>query len=489
MAKTPEQFVQTFDGIDRDFDGVYGTQCVDGFKCFLAWAGLPIIATGTGWAAGYWSGRYSLGLGQYFDFIEDQEDLQAGDWAVWDHGSSCTLSHISMFVKRESADRALFFGERQVTNDPAFHTVSLRTDVLGALRWKGWDQSQMKSITIQPGLTVSTIQGRKAYIRGFAEGHRLGLVSAAGDLPETALQPIDKIDTDQAIIYAAMNANYFQMGTDQADPYGTHYGTEMSFTNQFAPHNGQILAYAVMNDGSTFCALDNEYWYEPSEVQMACAPAYCGYYHGQRIDLWSPALKASKSAANTQSILIRTLDRFAFVVIADPISVAEVMAWAETVTDLQDLILMDSGGSTQLMNGFTKVLYTGRQISTALVEYVPKTSEIAPEPEDPGDDADTVIVEDPEPSSAINWAQKLSSRKLWATIVPMLVGILIRFGVAEDIANGIGSLILILVPPIVYMLVEGHVDASRESSRKFMELMIAIMNAITGEEEEDAEDD
>lgn len=145
MAKTPEAFVQQFKGKRIDYDGSYGVQCVDAFKQFCAWVGAPVIATGNGWASGYWLNRNTNGLGKYFYFITDHSQVRRGDWCIWNKGSSCEQSHIAMYWQGVNKYSSSYFGQRQ-GNNREFKFTTLRNDWMGALRWKGFTSASGKSI-------------------------------------------------------------------------------------------------------------------------------------------------------------------------------------------------------------------------------------------------------------------------------------------------------------------------------------------------------
>lgn len=248
-------------------------------------------------------------------------------------------------------------------------------------------------MVIPEGRFEADINGEKVIGYGQRAGQRLGMISAEGDPPLRALQTIGKIDDPSVTIYASMNANYFQMSTDQSDPYGTHYGTEISLTNHFTPHKGNVLAYALMLDGKSFAAPDSEFWYTKGEVQFACAPAYIAYLRGNKVDLWSQAFRPTKAGANTQSMLIRTADRFALAVCAGKVTVEQCVSWAEKNVDgLMDLCFMDSGGSSQLMIGYEFPVYTGRMIPNVLSFYTAKSELDIPDESEP----DEPVITEPE---------------------------------------------------------------------------------------------
>lgn len=243
-------------------------------------------------------------------------------------------------------------------------------------------------MVIPEGPFESEINGMKVIGYGQRQGQKLGMISADGPYPMTALQDIKKIDSPMALIYASMNANYFQMNKDQADPYGTHYGTEISFTNHFTPHQGNVVAYGVKHDGMSVGATDNEFYWTAVDLQFACAPAYIAYLRGQKVSLWSSAFRNTKNNPTTQSMLIRTADRFALAVCTGNVSIADAVKWAEDIDGLMDLCFMDSGGSSQLLVGEEAKVYTGRQIPNVLALYYPKDGAVpAPsEPDEPKED-------------------------------------------------------------------------------------------------------
>lgn len=141
MSKTPFDFYNEYKGKTVDYDHSHGTQCVDGFKCFLHWIGAPVIATGTGWADGYWINRKTNGLSKNFEFINKIKDFRTGDWVIWigekePHGytpsKSHPKSHVSMFFEGKE------FGESGSV--PRGFTLKRTdfSDAVGAFRWKEW---------------------------------------------------------------------------------------------------------------------------------------------------------------------------------------------------------------------------------------------------------------------------------------------------------------------------------------------------------------
>lgn len=133
MAKTAQAFIDEYNGKVDDFDNVYGAQCVDAYKRFCKWLGVPVKATRTGWADGYWT--YRLDMANYVTYITDPAQLRKGDWCFWAKNSSCPSSHVAMYVSASSKGYGNFFGQNQGGNG-GYRTVKLKLDILGAFRFK-----------------------------------------------------------------------------------------------------------------------------------------------------------------------------------------------------------------------------------------------------------------------------------------------------------------------------------------------------------------
>lgn len=65
----------------------------------------------------------------------------------------------------------------------------------------------------------------------------------------------------------------------------------------------------------------------------------------------------------------------------------------------------------------------------------------------------------------INWAQKLTSRKLWLAVAGLVVGIITLFQPGSDTAQ-ISGLILSLGSVVAYIVGEGLVDAAATGNNK-----------------------
>ena len=65
----------------------------------------------------------------------------------------------------------------------------------------------------------------------------------------------------------------------------------------------------------------------------------------------------------------------------------------------------------------------------------------------------------------INWKQKLSSRKLWAAVVGVIVGLAAAFGIEENDYAQIVGVVGSVVSVVGYIFGESAVDAAREKGK------------------------
>lgn len=73
----------------------------------------------------------------------------------------------------------------------------------------------------------------------------------------------------------------------------------------------------------------------------------------------------------------------------------------------------------------------------------------------------------------INWKQKLSSRKLWAALVGVVVGVAMAFGMDEGEWTEVAGIITSLVSVVAYIFGEAKVDAARIESEGINQLISA----------------
>jgi hypothetical protein len=248
------------------------------------------------------------------------------------------------------------------------YTTIKRTQGLVFTHTTVTNEGSNKVTELKEGYQLLNYAGQNMHLFKPYADLKLGMMSAAGSEPYKAVQDITKIDCSKSI-YAKINANYFEMS--RQGELGTHYGVEQSFTNDFAPKQSQWLVYALHNDGSIEITTTDKYWSSKKDVQFACSPAAVFNQDGHRT---SDAVGEAKVyTANTQTLLLAFTKGFAFAVVSGRLNLIQCWEWAKTLGAV-NMAAMDSGGSSQLIVGGIKKVYTGRAIPNVLCFYKDATT-------------------------------------------------------------------------------------------------------------------
>lgn len=86
----------------------------------------------------------------------------------------------------------------------------------------------------------------------------------------------------------------------------------------------------------------------------------------------------------------------------------------------------------------------------------------------------------------INWAQKLSSRKLWAAIIGVVVGVAAAFGIDGNEYAEVAGVITSLVSVVSYIFAESGVDKARENAKMPLNIHIPEFGETEASEEAEA---
>lgn len=87
-----------------------------------------------------------------------------------------------------------------------------------------------------------------------------------------------------------------------------------------------------------------------------------------------------------------------------------------------------------------------------------------------------------------NFLRKISSRKLWAAVVGVAVGLAAIFGVSESEWTQIAGIVTSAASVIAYIVGEAKVDASREANTISIEGLLDKLDEIEDAEEEETEE-
>lgn len=66
----------------------------------------------------------------------------------------------------------------------------------------------------------------------------------------------------------------------------------------------------------------------------------------------------------------------------------------------------------------------------------------------------------------MDWKRKLSSRKMWAAIIGVILSIMVMFGASDDDKNKVTGLITACSTLVIYILSEGSVDSAGAKETK-----------------------
>ena len=64
----------------------------------------------------------------------------------------------------------------------------------------------------------------------------------------------------------------------------------------------------------------------------------------------------------------------------------------------------------------------------------------------------------------INWKRKLTSRKFWAAVVGFISPTLLAFGVSENVATQVVSIVMAGAVLVAYIIGEGMTDAANTTT-------------------------
>lgn len=240
MAFSPKSWRDHTIGKSYDVDGMYGPQCWDYWAEFILECHIPVEynCAISGYAEDIWRLKDKYGYANYFDYIYNASELRDGDWCIWGKGSSHPYSHIAMFWQ------GLELGQNQGNPNKKYISEERTSwDILGALRWKGWNKSVP---TIGFGKNEVVINEHSYVIYRQNPETEDAVVISAG---LNKLATIDKLDIPGRDVMAKFTgANYFQMRTDTSDPYGTTYGDLSAPLNgafQSLPNQDSTLIFDV----------------------------------------------------------------------------------------------------------------------------------------------------------------------------------------------------------------------------------------------------
>ena len=389
MANTPTIFYNATIGKSYDVDGVPRNdpiQCVDYFKYACKYNGIaPWACGGDGYADNIWYNRAAHA--KDFDFITGYQNFKDGDFVIWPNrkrnaNTPYSLSHIAMYYQgdmvgqNQTVDKNTIAGNKKKGVTRKKVSTSIWSRALGAMRFKCWEGVTTNTmIKLEAGKLISTTyDGASIYLYCQPIGTKLTMLSAKANdkVTDTARQLVKDIDRNDIWVYGKINANYFDAKS------GQHLGVRCGLDEWAVPRQGAFYTYVVYDnaDQSSAVMADNDFWLASDQCQMACSPGVVLMEQGQVIDnawRYSNAARGTKNGATVETMLIRANGMFAMGISRGRLTLDQYLAFGKTIEGVQDIILMDGGGSSQLVVKGTPYYATSekRPVANCLAFYKP----------------------------------------------------------------------------------------------------------------------
>ena len=239
------------------------------------------------------------------------------------------------------------------------------------------ENEKEEKMALKNGLQTITFQGATLKVfKGYDDFKQLHMLSAVGKDATKAVQDISKFDSNNMIILAMANCNYFEM-SNKAE-YGQHYGVEQSEGDgvhsvglDLAPKNKAYEVFYQLNDGTCGRCTSDEYWFAKKDVLFACTPYSTIVFDGKACNYKSSAFGNKDGLKNSQTMYMR-IDGSWCIAATETKVLPSVMQSFALECGATEAFIVDSGGSTQMMatstgKDWTKQIYTGRLIPNVLV--------------------------------------------------------------------------------------------------------------------------
>lgn len=346
MDRTPTDFYRRTIGRSYDIDGAYGFQCWD-YMAEQAYSnGVPlsvIHCSRTGYVQDIWDLRYQSGILSYYDPIPAGQFMN-GDMVIWPFSYGYTpKSHVAMYWNGTAVGQSQS-GQKYVCS-VAYLDFN---KALGGFRLKTWEDNRM---TIDGWQKVEAeISGVSVILTGAPDGDSLTLISAAKP------NLISEIDNPHYIYDGKLNAGFFNNHPAE-ETYGEAYGIRCGHNEWSVPRQGKFIYYALLNNGQTEVGLDSNFWYTPDQCQCACSPALVLMHNGKDCEYISPSRADRRTLSCVQSVLIRTSERFVFMITQGNLTPDQIRNWVKgNISGVQDLVFNDGGGSVSMQYGY-EVIY------------------------------------------------------------------------------------------------------------------------------------
>ena len=371
-------------------------------------------------------------------------------------------------------------------------------------------EKKVKPITLKDGYQTVEVSGKTAHLYHQKDEVLVVIADINGKKRD-----IKDFKLPGYKIRAAVNCSFFDMsGTQEyfgrVQGYRTDTGEIVDDRPPAPAEQGKsgdkpYIDYVITPDGKVVTG-DLFSWDLPNNKGdlVGFSPAGVQILDGQSVNKYSPEVGYSKiNSPHHMTALAKSSDgKWNLIVIPEDITAIPALQTWGLESGFIELCILDGGGSSQMIVNGGAVVYTGRYIPVILALVVPEGETPAEKPETPSEIDETPIEKpeedgekptdnekEPETTPGINWAQKLSSRKLWIAIISIIVGAMIKFGLPDTYANQVTSALLVLLPAVAYIIAEAIIDLARARGKDttILEQIAQAFLKVMGESDDEHE--
>lgn len=219
-------------------------------------------------------------------------------------------------------------------------------------------------IELKYGLNKVLWENQEVYIYKQKQDEDIGLVSTDG-LNET--KTLDKFNYPGISVKCIVNASYFE--NRNVSWYGQVYGREQGFTKDNRPDQPEYLDTIISNDGVMESGDFASWEWLKEWIKLGVSPAVVLLQGGYSVTNVSSAVGNGKyTATNTQTLLMQDKECFYLAVVKGKLNGSQCRNMALKY-GMQECVMLDSGGSSQMIVDDSWILKTGRKLPNGICFY------------------------------------------------------------------------------------------------------------------------
>lgn len=223
------------------------------------------------------------------------------------------------------------------------------------------------------GLNTITHEGVKfELIKGYGNYKQAYMLSAPGTPAVDRLQDITKFDSNQMMILGMINCNYFEMS--RQDTYGMHYGAEFSVGDginsqglENPGYNPELLVFYQYKSGRCGWCRANRFYLAKHELNFALSPYSIRFHEGREVNEISTCFTNKELVSTKQSAACMLKDGTWILINSIDNCIPQIVSNLMKALGAYEGVILDGGGSAQMIYIGQKIQYTGRKLPNVLV--------------------------------------------------------------------------------------------------------------------------